>query len=161
MRRHVLMILACLALTACIGTTVEPPGPNRAGGPRELTDVSARNLGAFNALRAQHGLPALGVDPKLVRIARRHGEDMLQNRFFGHVSSDGRTIVERTRQGGYRFCHVAENLAMGQDSFDAVLRQWMTSPAHRRNVLHRNVDDIGLVRGPGNLWVLVMGRPGC
>ncbi len=69
--------------------------------------------------------------------------------------------MDRSRAEGYAFCHVAENLAMGHQTFDHVMRHWMNSPSHRSNLLHENVDDFGLVQGPGNLWVLVLGRPGC
>lgn len=153
-------IALLLPLAGCL-SEASTPGVHTTGGPAQLVDVSTRQAAALNGLRARHGLQSLGTDPVLSRIARGHAQDMMSNRFFGHVSSDGRTIVERTRQQGYAFCHVAENLAMGQPDFDAVIRQWMTSPSHRSNLLHPNVDDFGLIRGPGNLWVLVLGRPGC
>ncbi len=150
----------CVLLAGCLSER-STPGVHNAGGPAQLQDVSSREAAALNNLRAQYGLSALGTDPTLARIARGHAQDMMTNRFFGHVSSDGRTIVERTHEADYQFCHVAENLAMGQAGFDQVLAQWMTSPSHRSNVLHRSVDDFGLIHGPGNLWVLVLGRPGC
>lgn len=150
----------CLVLAGCLAET-STPGQHTEGGPAHLTDVSANEALPLNALRARYSLPSLETDPLLSRIARGHAQDMVSNHFFGHVSSDGRTIVERTRQQGYAFCHVAENLAMGQSDFDAVLTQWMTSPSHRSNLLHPDVDEFGLIRGPGNLWVLVLGRPGC
>lgn len=160
---------ACLLLGGCLADTSpqqaamerSTPGVHTDGGPSQLQDVSNREAPALNTLRARHGLAPLGTDPTLTRIARGHAEDMTRNRFFGHVSSDGRTIADRTRQANYRYCHVAENLAMGQGSFEEVLDQWMNSPSHRRNLMQRNVDDFGLVHGPGNLWVLVLGRPGC
>jgi len=159
-RATCLALALVLPLAACLG---EPstPGVHTTGGPSQLTDVSPREAGALNALRARHGLGPLGTDATLARIARGHAQDMMSNQFFGHVSSDGGSIVDRTRAQGYAFCHVAENLAMGQPDFDAVMAQWMTSPSHRSNLLHPNVDDFGLIRGPGNLWVLVLGRPGC
>lgn len=160
-QRAVFLALVLIPWLAGCLPAPSTPGVHTTGGPAQLTDVSTRGAPALNALRARHGLAPLGTDPVLARIARGHAQDMMTNSFFGHVSSDGRSIVERTRAQGYAFCHVAENLAMGQGDFDAVLAQWMTSPAHRRNVLHRNVDAFGLVRGPGNLWVLVLGRPGC
>lgn len=159
--KTILVTLAlALPLAGCLSQP-SVPGVSTVGGPSQLTDVSAREAAALNRLRADNGLSTLQTDAVLARIARGHAQDMIDNQFFGHVSSDGRTIVERTREQGYAFCHVAENLAMGQPDMDAVLKQWMASPAHRRNLLHNNVDEFGLIRGPGNLWVLVMGRPGC
>lgn len=37
----------------------------------------------------------------------------------------------------------------------------MASPGHRRNILDGEVTEFGLVRGPGDLWVMVLGRAGC
>ncbi|WP_371225897.1 CAP domain-containing protein [Roseovarius sp. 2305UL8-3] len=159
-RMLALMGACVMGLAGCLGAPAKP-ALDAPGGPAQLVDVSAREAQALNALRARYGLPALGTDPVLVQIARGHGQDMLTNGFFGHVSSDGASIADRARAGGYAFCHVAENLAMGHVTFDHVMRQWMTSPSHRSNLLHKNVDDFGLVQGPGNLWVLVLGRPGC
>lgn len=149
-----------MVLNGCMSAT-PTPGIDVAGGPARLSDVSEREAPALNALRARHGLGALNTDPVLAKIAQNHANDMINNGFFGHISSDGSTIVERTHAQGYAFCHVAENLAMGHQTFDHVMRQWMTSLSHRSNLLHENVDEFGLVQGPGNLWVLVLGRPGC
>ncbi len=42
-----------------------------------------------------------------------------------------------------------------------VIRAWMNSPGHRRNILNPKVTEFGVARAPGNYWVLVMARPGC
>lgn len=159
---YLLATLAALALGGCM-STVDVATQTRPSTPvvGQAQVVSAAGAAELNTLRAQYGLPALRPDATLGRIAEGHASDMMANGFFGHVSSNGDTIVERTRAQGYGFCHVAENLAKGQRSFDTVLQHWMTSPAHRRNVLHPNVTGFGLVRAPGNLWVLVLGSPGC
>lgn len=157
-----------LTLALCAGLTLAQCGPQVATTTQPSAQVSgatytvsAAEAGKLNNLRAQFGLPAVQPDATLARIADGHARDMMRNGFFGHVSSNGNTIVERTRAQGYGFCHVAENLARGQSGFDTVLRQWMTSSAHRRNVLHKEVTEFAVVRGPGNLWVMVMGQPGC
>jgi len=156
-----LCLMICTMLSACV--TVQDPASTSHSAPVTGTVqiTSAPHAHALNALRAQHGLGALRPNATLERVASGHARDMMANGFFGHVSSNGDTFVDRTRAQGYAYCHVAENLAKGQSSFDNVLQQWMTSPAHRRNVLHGQVTEFGLVRGAGNLWVLVLGTPGC
>jgi len=156
-----LCLMISAALSGCV--TVQDPVATRHSAPVTGTVqiISATHAHALNALRAQHGLGALQPNATLERVASGHARDMMANGFFGHVSANGDTFVDRTRAQGYAFCHVAENLAKGQSSFDNVLQQWMTSSAHRRNLLHGQVTEFGLVRGPGNLWVLVLGTPGC
>lgn len=154
-------VIACLTLAQCMSV----PMPGSQAVPRHVSgvtwDVSAAHAAMLNALRAQHGLPALRPGDAPTRIADGHARDMLANGFFGHVSSNGDTIIDRARGQGYAFCHLAENLAKGQRGFETVLQHWMNSPTHRRNLLHSDATEFGLVRGVGNLWVLVLGKPGC
>lgn len=163
MKKYCSVILAMTAsmfLTQCgpqVATTTIASAPVSGN----TVAVSSAGASSLNALRAQYGLPALRPSATLARIADGHAQDMMRNGFFGHVSSNGNTISDRARAQGYNFCHVAENLARGQRDFDTVLSQWMTSPSHRKNVLHKKVVEFAVVRGPDNLWVMVMGKPGC
>ena len=154
-------VLACFALAQCKPVEVATGTQSSRPVAGQTFVVSAEEVGKLNSLRAIHGLPPVQPDPTLARIANLHARDMMTNGFFGHISSNGNTIVERTHAQGYGFCHVAENLAKGIPRFETVLSEWMTSPTHRANVLHGQVTEIGLVRGPGNLWVMVLGSPGC
>jgi uncharacterized protein YkwD len=56
---------------------------------------------------------------------------------------------------------VAENIAQGQASVAEVLGAWARSAPHRRNLLNAEIAQYGLVRAPGDIWVLVLGRDGC
>lgn len=115
----------------------------------------------INGLRAEAGLALLSPSAALEKAARRHARDMARKGFFDHAGSDGSDVMKRARRAGYKACQVAENIAKGQRSLEEVLGDWMTSPGHRRNMLNGGVRDYGLVRGDGNIWVLVLGRDGC
>ncbi len=158
--RPFMAALACLTLVQC-GPQIATSNQATTYIPGSNADTSAAHAGQLNALRAQYGLGALRPHPALVRMAETHARDMQSNGFFGHVSSNGDTIRERADAQGYGYCHIAENLAKGQRDFATVLTQWMGSPSHRRNLMKEEVVDFGLIRGPGDLWVLVMGRSGC
>lgn len=53
-------------------------------------------------------------------------------------------------------------MAKGYPGPAAVMRGWMDSPGHRRNILLRGAEDVGIgmaVGRDGDLhWVLVLGR---
>ena len=152
---RVLPVVVVMVLAQCMAAL--PPMPQ--GGTAYID--SAAHRAPLNAVRAQHGLAPLAIDARLGRIAAAHAQDMLDNGFFGHTGSDGGTLIGRARAEGYPFCYVAENLALGHDRHDQTLQLWLDSPLHRRNLLSDQPTRFGLARGPGNLWVLVLGRPGC
>jgi uncharacterized protein YkwD len=127
----------------------------------ELSDMGPLAETWLNAYRSDKGMPGLSVSPRLTRAAAAHAADMAARGFFSHSGSDGGGIGDRVRAQGYGFCFVAENIAKGQGSLEQVLNGWASSEGHNRNMLAREAREFGLVRGPGNLWVMVLGRPGC
>ncbi len=128
--------------------------------PAIAQDMGGAAQGQTNAMRANAGLQPLRVSGALTRAAAEHARDMAQNRFFSHTGSDGSGIGDRARGAGYGFCFIAENIAQGQSSVDQVLTGWMASTGHRRNILSEGAREFALVR-EGNIWVMVLGRPGC
>ncbi|HEX2162278.1 MAG TPA: CAP domain-containing protein [Thermoleophilaceae bacterium] len=105
----------------------------------------------INARRATRGLPRLRINHRLSRAARWHTQDMVRRSYFGHVSRRGRDVVDRlygARYLGGRFSWaVGENLAWGSGSLGtprSIVRAWMKSPGHRRNMLDRRYREIGI-----------------
>ena len=101
-----------------------------------------------NEERAERGLKALEVDSRLAAAARRHSQDMRKRRYFAHVSLSGKTDVQRAKAAGYgRFRSLGENLAWGTGrlaSPRSIVRSWMESPGHRRNILFSTFRDVGV-----------------
>ncbi|TNF23310.1 MAG: CAP domain-containing protein [Rhodobacteraceae bacterium] len=117
-------------------------------------------LDPVNRFRRRQGRQALRWSPVLAAVAQAHAEDMARNGFFSHSGSDGSDVGARVSRAGYRWCAVAENIARGQRSLAAVLEGWKGSSGHRRNMLSRRMSEIGVARGPGNTWVMVLAS-GC
>lgn len=115
----------------------------------------------LNRFRAQNGLPAVRHNPTLERVATAHARDMVRGNFFGHKGSNGGGVAQRAKRHGYNYCRVAENLAKGHTSAEAAMKGWISSRGHRRNMLLRDIREYALVRAPGNIWVMVLGRRGC
>lgn len=132
-----------------------------AGMAQDMQDLGPAARDWMNATRAEAGRGALEVNAKLTQAAAAHARDLAKTGSFSHTGSDGSTVGDRVRRAGYGFCFVAENIAKGQGSLDQVLNGWKASPGHRRNILAKQAREFGLVRGPGNLWVMVLGRSGC
>ena len=132
-----------------------------AGHALDIQDLGPAARDRINATRADAGRAAVAVNSALTQAATAHARDLARSGAFSHSGSNGSSVADRVRRQGYGFCFVAENIAKGQGSLEQVLNGWLASPAHRRNILASQAREFGLVRGPGNLWVMVLGKPGC
>ena len=119
-------------------------------------------LAELNSFRTSNGLQPVLADPRLQRAAGSHACDSATRGRMGHDGSDGSTLSDRVARQGYDFREIAENVAMGYPSAQAVLRGWIDSRGHRRNMLMRRAQDAGLglaIDAKGEMhWVLVLGR---
>ncbi|RSM87577.1 CAP domain-containing protein [Kibdelosporangium aridum] len=98
-----------------------------------------------NAERQKAGCPPLTAVAQLNVAAQRHSEDMAANNFLGHTGSDGSTMVTRVERAGYTgWRGLAENVAAGYQTAEAVVAGWMNSSGHRANILNCGLRDIGV-----------------
>ena len=104
-------------------------------------------LAVMNEVRVAHGLRPLRADRRLERAARLHSATMLKTDTFYHGA-----FAARIRRVGVRAPLVGENLAWGVGRLSrarSIVRMWMASPGHRRNLLdpgYRLVG-VGALRG--------------
>lgn len=105
----------------------------------------------INDQRRGRGLPRLDFTPRLARVARSHTRDMLRHDSFSHDSADGTPFSRRLRRAGFR--RAGETIAWVGGSADcgapAVVRYWLESPAHARELLGRRYRRIGVGRLTG------------
>jgi uncharacterized protein YkwD len=69
---------------------------------------------------------------------------MAENDYFDHDSQDGRDVADRLRATGFTGSAWGENIAMGQRSAAEVVRGWMNSAGHRRNIMNCSYTLIGV-----------------
>ena len=98
----------------------------------------------------------LHADSRLHKAARDFSALMAAKNFFDHVSPDGSTFVDRIARTGYpRDKAAAENIAYGYRDAAAVMKGWMNSAGHRRNILNCSLKAIGVglaYRGSTPYW---------
>jgi uncharacterized protein YkwD len=136
---------AILDLMHCYaGTPYPPPSvPNSFETPKELDRAELAMLGIVNRARADYNLSALDFDDRVTAVARKHSRDMLEKRFFAHVSPANGTLQDRLERAGIRARRFAENLASNRSLAEAH-QGLMDSPGHRRNILDPNVTRVGI-----------------
>jgi uncharacterized protein YkwD len=138
-RRQATCVAAVVALLA-LGVVAAPAAA-------QLSQRESSVLATVNDVRAAHGLTPLAVDVRLARIARRHSVDLLRRDVFTHGA-----FASRVRSSGARGPLFAENLAWGTGRYaspGAVVRGWLRSATHRRNLLRPGFRRIGLGAATG------------
>ena len=108
------------------------------------SDAVAQLIDQVNRTRVAHGLQPLTPEARLTAAARAHADAMASGDCFAHVCDGGPTLVERIVRAGYPYRTVAENLAAGMARAEAVVKAWMASPGHRRNLLRPDLKEAGV-----------------
>jgi uncharacterized protein YkwD len=96
----------------------------------------------MNQVRLAHGVQPLRADGRLERAARSHSSKMLSAGIFFHGAFNA-----RIRSAGVRARRLGENLAWGvgrQSRASAIVRMWLASPGHRRNLLDGGFRQVGV-----------------
>lgn len=128
------------AVTAVPVSAPAAPLTVRASSPAEI-------LSLVNAERAKVGCEPLKEDPRLMRAAQAHADDMEENGTTGHDGSDRSTVLERMEKAGYfPVGRSAENVSgPGYDSSKAHVEGWMASKqGHRDSILNCDFKETGI-----------------
>ncbi|WFR95727.1 CAP domain-containing protein [Rhizobium tumorigenes] len=158
-RRNALR-LGGVALVAGVASCATRPLPVARNLPG--ADQTAAALPLVNALRAQHGLPPLAIDPAATDAALYQAKRMANLRKMAHLIGFGDDFGRRVKASGVKL-PAAENIAEGQGSVNAVVNAWIHSPHHLENMLGPYTG-LGVAVSPGfapgqmPYWSMVLSR---
>jgi uncharacterized protein YkwD len=132
------------------------PNANATPDQMSVSEYAASLLCVVNETRAHWGRGALTAQRNLTRAAGWQADDMTENDFFSHRSSDGDTLGDRLDQANFipssdRW-EAGENLAAGHDEGGtpaAIVSGWMQSHDHRINLLDPGFDLVGIAASRG------------
>jgi uncharacterized protein YkwD len=132
------LALVVVSISAVIASTA-PAKAQAAGSPEQLL------LQLANQARAAHNLPALQWDNALARAAHTHLQWVIRNSDdLEHQYPGEPDLITRGANAGARFGTISENIA-GHGNTPASLQQiWMTTPAHRTNLLDPKLTVVGI-----------------
>lgn len=123
------------------------------------TDYAAEIVTLTNSEHEREGCEPLDVDDRLTAAAQLHAEDMADHQQMTHVGSNGSKFHQRIRDQGHPEPG-AENVARGYPDAATTVREWMASPAHRKNIVSCTYVTIGVGFDPrGNFVAQEFGRP--
>jgi uncharacterized protein YkwD len=100
---------------------------------------------AINGVRRRHGLPRLRMVRRLVFVAKLHSYDMASHGRLSHSSTNGMSFDRRIRTV-VNARTVGETVISfpGRASAGRIVRAWMGSPSHRRELLGWSYRRIGV-----------------
>lgn len=125
-----------------LSADIEDPSPTESD--TRSTSVIQEVVNLVNQERRKAGKSPLRIHSRLNASAQAHSNDMARNNFMSHTGSDGSSPFDRMKRYGYNYRTAAENIAAGQSSPQDVMRSWMNSPGHRKNIINGNFRDIGI-----------------
>jgi uncharacterized protein YkwD len=146
-RRFVVVLLGVL-MTASTSTAMAQA---------DASPAEKALLQMANQFRAEHGVAPLAWDSALARAARVHAKRMVAEQGeLEHQYPGEADMVARASKEGAHFGTLAENLA-GHGQTPADLQQiWMSTQAHRTNLLNPklSVVGIGVIESGGLLYAV-------
>ena len=100
----------------------------------ESSEVEADTVNLINALREEHGLLQLHIDPLLTVVAREYAERCVQRGVLSHQDERGQGVLYRIRQTGDTAVRAGEVLGKGPDA-ELIVTGWKSSRDHNQVLL--------------------------
>jgi len=129
----------------------------------QSSGFSDEMLDRVNELRAggtycgnEYYAPAekLTWEGRLADAAQGHADDMQSQNYFDHTGLDGSSVGDRVSNQNFEWTTVGENIAMGQSSVTSVMKSWIESSGHCKNLMNPAFRQFGASRA-GSYWVQV------
>lgn len=123
-----------------IGIIIIAPLNNGASRAFGVSDI----IRLTNQARGELNRKPLSTNSKLMNAAQTKAEDMAKQHYFAHTAPDGTTAWDYINKTGYSYEIAGENLAITNETADAVINGWLNSTTHRENLLNSQYNDFGI-----------------
>ncbi|NMO97001.1 CAP domain-containing protein [Paenibacillus lemnae] len=134
--------------------SAQQPKPEAPAAPasKEQSAYTQQVVDLVNQERAKSGLAALSVNDELAAMALDKAKDMSNNNYFDHQSPTYGSPFDMMKAYGISYSYAGENIAKGQRTPEEVMKAWMNSEGHRKNIMSPNFTMIGVGYYNGH-WV--------
>lgn len=124
-----IFLLVLLVFVGCQNINVKHAELKKVVKQAEISSFYLQYL--HNKERVSKGISVLELNDELMVYAQKHAEWMAKNNTMRHSNLG---FDSRTR---------GENIAYGQKDEDQVVKVWMNSPGHRRNIMNSKFNRAG------------------
>ncbi|WP_130859801.1 CAP-associated domain-containing protein [Gracilibacillus phocaeensis] len=97
-----------------------------------------------NSIRRNQELTELSWDERTAKVAKSHSEEMREEEFFSHSSSNGEGLVKRLDMAGIDYTAAGENIAMHSPDAVEVIHQWLHHKGQREALLKEEYTHLGV-----------------
>lgn len=163
--RAVVALLGLFALAGCATYELPKGEPSMyrdlARPGAELDATAAASM--ISGYRANNGLPAVTLDPTLMRLAKAQAEVMAERNKLDH--NVGKPFAVRLKDSGYDAKRAAENIGAGYHTLAQAFSGWRDSQPHNANMLLEGATRMGIaaVYTPKSkykvFWSLIIAQP--
>jgi uncharacterized protein YkwD len=105
----------------------------------------------------------LTMNDKLQAAAQKHAEWMAATETLSHTGENGSDMTSRINAEGYDWSTIGENVAYGYPTVQTVVKGWMESYGHRKNIMNPDFAEVGFGKGVASngmiYWCADFGRP--
>lgn len=105
----------------------------------------------INPVREENGYLKLQPSDKLNLAAQMKAEDMLERQYFDHVGPNGEAPWTWLKKVDYDYAAAAENLAIHASQPKSLVKAWLKSPTHAKNILNGYFTEIGVGIATGEM----------
>jgi uncharacterized protein YkwD len=160
MKSNIFLVLSLTAFVSCTPARMPAGRATASANPSSLLDLvnQARTKGCRCGSTYMPPVPKLKWNSKLAAAAKNQSDYMNRVKRMGHSGNRGSNPGTRISATGYRWSFYAENVAAGQSNTAEVMRSWLKSPGHCRNIMNRNATEMGAARS-GIYWTEVFAAP--
>ena len=154
--KKLLLLLAILSLQCSKSQDSETTGLNS---EKMLTLINQQRQKGCNCGNTYYkAVPPLKWNATLEKVAKAHSDDMRRRNTMTHYGKDAKDPGDRLSKAGYKWSTWAENVAMGQQNEEEVMKSWLESPLHCANIMNAQVTEVGVARS-GKYWTQLFAAP--
>ncbi len=119
------------------------PQPEPEQPSSNLSQLENNMLNMINNARTANGLQPLQMDSRIVNVARKKSQDMIDNNYFSHSSPTYGSPFKMLNDAGISYRTAGENIA-GNTSVSGAHAALMNSSGHRKNILNPKFTKVGI-----------------
>ncbi len=106
------------------------------------TAYEAEVLRLVNIERNKNGLSSLNKDSGATNVAHLRAKEIVKS--FSHTRPDGSSCFTAAKELDVTYRTAGENIAYGYSTPEQVVKGWMNSEGHRKNILSASFTKIGI-----------------